>query len=531
MKLSNQNIDAVMRNAENFFETAGVSRKDRLKLCLVLEESLLRWQENFGADHEFKISTRKWFSAPKITIRVKGKPFNPLEETADEDAVIPDSVMQNMLNYEKASTVYRYENGANELTAFAVEERKPIKIPGGSITVSILLAILASFILSRCSSEVQNAIIFGLVTPILDKLLGALIAVNTPLIFISIVASICAVENVTMLNEVGSKILFRFLAIMTSTAVLSVFVCALFFPVVNFSFDGEVLAGDSSELQKIFELLLSIIPQNVVTPFINGNIMQIVILALLTGIVVITLSGNVSDFKNWILSLRQIIFQIMKLVLKLIPPIIFLCIIKMAAVSSFEQIVEVWKIVAAQYILFAVITFTALPRTSLKYGLGMVDMIKKFSPAFLISFTTGSGKASMPKNIEVCENVLKIDKNLCEFYIPLSHALCPVSMIIGIISCTFYAAEFGGAQISLAQIFVIAFLAVQFAIASPGGNGGMIATMTLMLTQIGLPLEAIGPMTLTDVFVVNLSGVITLIVRNCDLIDVSHKVSFEGKSV
>ncbi|MBO4401644.1 MAG: cation:dicarboxylase symporter family transporter [Selenomonadaceae bacterium] len=281
--------------------------------------------------------------------------------------------------------------------------------------------------------------------------------------------------------------------------------------------------------KKILELILSIIPQNIVSPFLDRNILQIVFLALIIGIVTTTLGSSVADFRNLITNLRQIAFRIMRLVMKLIPLIIFLCILKTAAVSSFDQIAGVWKIVAAEWILFAVISLAALLRTSLKYDLKIVDLVKAFSPAFLISFTTGSGSASMPKNIEVCEKVLKIDKSLCEFYIPLSHALCPIPMIIGIIICTFYAAEFAGAQISLAQILVIAFLAIQFAISSTGGNGGMIATMTLMLTQVGLPLEAIGPMTLTDIFVVNLSGVITVIVRDCDLIDVSHEVSFEGK--
>ena len=165
-----------MLDIENFFKKAGVSSRDSLKLRLVLEESLLHYQEIFSADHEFKFFTRKFLSTPKITIRVKGKTF----------------------------------------------------IPGGSITIALLLAILASFIISQLSPATQSFIISGLVTPI---------------------------------------ILLRFLVMVLFTEVLSVFVGALFFPVVDFSFSGEILAGNSSEMQKIFELFLSIIPQNVIAPF------------------------------------------------------------------------------------------------------------------------------------------------------------------------------------------------------------------------------------------------------------------------
>lgn len=59
MKLSNKNIATVIENIENFFDAVKVSKKDKLKLCLILEESLLRYQEKFGEDCEFKIITRK----------------------------------------------------------------------------------------------------------------------------------------------------------------------------------------------------------------------------------------------------------------------------------------------------------------------------------------------------------------------------------------------------------------------------------------------------------------------------------------
>ena len=110
MKLSNKNIDAAMRDIEKFFEESGVAQKDKLRLCLVLEESLLRWQEHFGdwKNFNFEVYTKNWFNSPKVKIRVPGAAFNPLKA---EDSIIPAAVMQNLLNYEGTGTIYRYENG------------------------------------------------------------------------------------------------------------------------------------------------------------------------------------------------------------------------------------------------------------------------------------------------------------------------------------------------------------------------------------------------------------------------------------
>ena len=259
MKLSNKNIDAAIATVEKFFDAVKVPRKDKLKLCLILEESLLRYQEKFGEDYEFKFFVRKWFGTPKILIKIKGTPYNPIEEGGDEN-VFSEQVMRTLLQYEQAGVVYRYENRQNEINAFAAKEIKKLKIPGGNITISILLAIFSAMLAENFSEPTQKIIVENLVTPLLDSLFGALIAVNIPLIFISIVASISAIENVTVLHELGAKTLKRFLVLLIFTSVISILSCSIFFPLSDFNSQGESAAGNVFDLQKIFELILSIIP-------------------------------------------------------------------------------------------------------------------------------------------------------------------------------------------------------------------------------------------------------------------------------
>jgi len=525
LKLTNQNIAAALEKIEKFFEAVQVSKKDKIKLCVTLEESLLRFQDNFGEDAEFKLTTHKWFGTPKVLIKVKGKPYNPLDY--DDGQIFSQSIMQNLLNYESAGTVYRYEGGYNKLSAFSTTETKNLKIPGGSNTIAILLAIFFAFIIKDFfSPTAQNIITNEIVTPILNVLLGALVAVNVPMIFISIVASICNIEDVTMLNNIGTKILKRFFAIMFFISFVTIFISELFFPVINFSFDGDFLEKNSLELQQIFQLILSIIPQNIFTAFSEQNILQIVVIAWLTGFCITILGDKTTELKNLVLDIKQVIYKIVSIVFKLIPIIFFLCILKTTLTISFESLLSVWKIIAAEYFSFLVLSLIFLMNIKLKYGVKIFEFLKKIYPAFLISFVTCSGSAAMPKNIEVCEKELKIDKNLCEFYIPLANALFPTTMIIAMVIHSFFAAQFSGMEISIAKLLIIAFLSVQFAISSVKVNGGMIATLTILLTQLEFSLEAIGFIMIADIFIVNISGVIGLIIRNCDLLDLSRKIKF-----
>ena len=84
MNLSDQNIARAVEEVQNFFEQAAVSRRDRLKIQLVVEESFLRWQEHFGEEKNFKMQTRNWFGTPALQIKIKGDEFNPLEISTDE---------------------------------------------------------------------------------------------------------------------------------------------------------------------------------------------------------------------------------------------------------------------------------------------------------------------------------------------------------------------------------------------------------------------------------------------------------------
>lgn len=520
LKLSNETIAEVMEKIEKFFDSTNVPRKDKLKICLLIEESLIRCQETFGKEHEFTLITRKWLGTPRVSIKIKGNPFNPLENN-DNDGFFSDNVLNDLLNYEKARVIYRYEYGFNEIRAFSPLEIKSLKIPGGSNTISILLAIIFALIAGNFSSEVQNLIV-NIITAVLNMLFGAIIAANIPFIFISIVASICAMENVTILNEIGTTILIRFVKIVLFIVVVTIFISEMFFPVVNFNINGQILASNPDDMSKIFDSIKLMVPQNIIEPFLKGNILQIVVLAILLGVCVTILGDSVGTFKKLIVEAKQIVSKIISIVLKLIPLIIFLSIVKTILVYSVEEFFSLWKIIAANYIVFIILPVAMLLRISVKHGVKIREFLREIYPACLITFTTSSGSASMPLNIEICKKKFGIKENLCDFYIPLSHALCPIPSTIGIIIYIFFAAEFSGVEMTILQLAIVAFLSVQFAISTPGESGGIIATMMLLLTQFGFSFDSIGLMIAANIFIANISGVVGIIIRDCDLFDMSR---------
>ena len=500
MKLTNENIAQTVEDIQNFFAQANVVHRDRLKIQLVVEESLLRWQKHFGTEKDFDVQMNKWFGTPKVTIKIFGEEFNPLENPNDDLEIFSAEVMSNLLFFEGARTIYVYQNGQNLLNISSTKERKPIKIPGGSITVAILLAIIFSILVGRLPQNFQAFLVDDLTVPLLDVMMKLIVAVTIPTVFISVVASVCVMENVATLSKIGFTVIRRFILLMLLIISASICSCAMFFPVISFQTDGNTIIKD------IIALMLSAIPTNMFQPFIEGNVLQVIMIALLTGVCIVIISQRVTNLKTNINELKELLFKMMELILKIIPLTIFLSIFKTVMTTSLSELFIVWRLVAASYITYIGVAVMMLAYLKAKYRISLSDFFRKNAPVFIISLTMLSGTASMMVNFDVCKKNLKLDPNLCDFWIPLSHTLFSPGTVNVLVCCAFMGAIVSDSTISIPQLLLIAFLAIQLSIVNPKVYGGNIAGFTILLTQLGFSTETIGQMMIADVFTINLSS-------------------------
>ncbi|MBR1645528.1 MAG: cation:dicarboxylase symporter family transporter [Selenomonadaceae bacterium] len=520
MNLTNENINTVVEDIRKFFNDAKVAQQDVLKICMVVEEALLRYQDHFGERQNFDVYMKKWFGSPKLTIRIVGEPFNPLKDTPKDS--LPNEILQNLLHFNEAKTIYRYEDGYNELISFSTKERKPFKIPGGSITVSILSAIACSMLFDLLPQENQTALMSTVAEPILSTLLSLIVTITIFTVFFAIVAGICAIENVTMLSNIGFTVIKRFFVI--DFVIIALMMCA------SSTFSTSALAFDlnaSVSGDKFIELFLSIIPTNVVGAFMDKNILQVAVTAFMVGICITTIGNKISNVKVWFIEFNILVFEIMQKVFSVIPLVIFLCVFKALATTNFENFLSVWKLIVAEMIVFAAIILVMLIKISLK-GVNLPDFLRKIFPAFVVAFTTGSSAASLPESFVVSKENLRIDEKFCDFWLPLALVLFSPSKLIQLTAAVFYVMSVttNNEVVSPLELIVVALLAIQLSFSTPNAAGGIAASFSILLTQLGLPLEFIGSLMIADVLTGNLFTALNVIVREGELMDVSLKMGF-----
>lgn len=521
MKLSNENIDKLINDIEDFFKRARVSQNDTVKLCLLIEEALLQYQAKFGENYEFNFKMRKILSAMKIIIRVKGEPLNPLKIEDNEFAVFNASIMKNLLNYERAQTTYRYENGYNEIVVSSEKERKQTKVPGGQVTFSILAAIICAFGINFLPGDIQVAITENL-TPTLIKIsMDVIVAVTGPFVFVSIIAGILALGNVKTLSNVGLRVIKRFFIISAAVGIITAIVSNFFYDVITFEGKATV------KFSEIFSMLISVIPTNLFEPFVKGAILQIVLISIFVGICVLILENFTPNVRNILNELNHLVTKMFEVVSHIIILTIFLCIFKMLTTTSLEKIAEVWTIIAVNYIVFAIMSLAMISRLYVKYKINIRDFLKKLSSLLVTSFTTASNTIAMPLNFEVALQKLEIEEKFCNFWLPLSYSFLAPGATLGLVLSVFYTANFHGLTISIVQVIMTIFLALQLSLTTPPVAGGIMSIYAMILGQMNLPTDTIAALMMASVFVLNTSAAVNTIIRNCELMDVSRQIKLD----
>ena len=125
-------------------------------------------------------------------------------------------------------------------------------------------------------------------------------------------------------------------------------------------------------------------------------------------------------------------------------------------------------------------------------GKSPVSFYKKIAPVWTTSFATCSTAATIPVSIKVCEDELKLKKDIAGFTIPVGATMNMDGngLWYGVVAV--FVSQVLGIEMSLYQMFIAVFTGVLMTLGSPGIPGGIFVATTIFLTTLGLPIEFVG---------------------------------------
>lgn len=326
--------------------------------------------------------------------------------------------------------------------------------------------------------------------------------VVVPLVVASVIRGIAAGEGSQSLGKLGLRTTGFFL-LSTIVAVIIGLGVALAIKPGNF-IDRDVLtsalgseavapvessgAAGPPQLDEIPELITGLFPADPLTTFTSGNMLQIVIAAMIIGVaVVMTASDQRRPLLDLLASVQAACMVIVGFVLRFAPLAVFGLLAQLSARIGLSALIGtgmyVVTVVAGLLILFAVY----LMIVRLLAGRAPLAFLKTVSDVLLLAFSTSSSAAVMPATLTTTEKKLGVPEHIARFVIPLGTTINMAGTALYQAVAALFLAQVFGVEIGIAGMVLIVVMATGAAIGSPGTPGVGIVILASILTSVGIP--------------------------------------------
>lgn len=299
------------------------------------------------------------------------------------------------------------------------------------------------------------------------------------------------------LGRIGGKVIGTYFF----TSLLAVFLGAGIYGIFRIgdpALAGAVTDAASSAIEKSTavstsakDMIMGIIPSDIITPFLNMDMLQVIFIAFLLGFTTKKIGQYSETFRTALNTGNAVFSQATAIIISFMPLSVFCSMAKMIISLDIKNLLKLLTWPATIY--FADILMICV------YGLLLlivgrlnpVTFFRKFSPAMLSAFTMASSSATIPVSIEICKDRLGIAKKVYSFSIPLGATInMDGSCITQMISALFMAKIFG-VPMTMSLVFSMALTIFVLSVGAPGVPGGALVCIALLLPQYGIPVEGI----------------------------------------
>lgn len=315
-----------------------------------------------------------------------------------------------------------------------------------------------------------------------------------PLVFISLVNGAASMGDVKKLGRVGARTIAFYLAT-TAFAVSLALVLGYFLkPGIGLDLGAiEQIETTVSEKTPLVQILYEMVPRNPISAMAEGNMLQIIVFAIITGIGLSVLGDKVKLVVQIFEQLNELVLKMVGFIMLFAPIGVFGLIARTFATVGYAALIPLLKYIIAVYIgliLHAGLVYSGMLKGLT--GLSPKKFFKKIFPAMSVAFSTASSNATVPINLDINEKQLGVSRNIAAFTIPLGATINMDGTAIMQGVATFFIAQVYNVPLSIGAILTVVLTATLASIGTAGVPGAGTIMLSMVLQSIGLPLEGIG---------------------------------------
>ena len=253
--------------------------------------------------------------------------------------------------------------------------------------------------------------------------------------------------------------------------------------------------SDISPQTSFYDHILNVIPNNIVKPFLEGNVLSLLLLAFAVGIGLSKLpdSENKAVVVKGLLGLQDLLFLLIRGLIWTLP----LGIVAFSAQLSAQVSAGVVADSIGKYVLVVlggnvIQFFIVLPLFLTARGLNPIHVLSKMMPAVLMALFTKSSAATLPVTMESAENRLGVRKDIARFVLPICTTINMNGCAAFILVTSLFVMQNGGTPLTLGTILLWLLISVVSAVGNAGVPMGCFFLTLSLMSGIGAPVAVLG---------------------------------------
>ena len=382
------------------------------------------------------------------------------------------------------------------------------------ILIAILLAALCGQ-LTGTESSIFGVTFYAMYDFIGTMFMNALRMIIVPLITASIICGVAKMGGRSDLGRLGGMTL-GYYALSSMLAILvGLFYVNVFSPGIidgvaageslNLSLDEATLASAVASVEgrggaDIAAIFLRMIPTNIVAAAAEGQMLGLIFFALVFGYFMTQIPNRQGEvLLNFWQGISETMMRITMWVMRFAPYGVFGLVAGTVASTGFAAFKPMMIFFITVFLALATHVLVVMPLL-LKY-LGGVSPIKHYKvmmPVVLTAFSTASSSATLPLTMETIEKDAGVSEKTTSFVVPLGATVNMDGTALYECVAAIFLAQAYGLELSFATQFTVVLIALLTSIGVAGIPSASLVAITVILTAIGLPVEAIGLLLVTD---------------------------------
>lgn len=374
------------------------------------------------------------------------------------------------------------------------------------VLIGMFLGIIVGMLIGPTTGwfETQTATTIGNWLALPGQLFLTLIQmIVMPLIFASVVIGLTSSKSFEQLRQMGIAVVLYFVITTTIAIMIGLMVAHIIQPgsfvdatKLKASIPTSAITTQTQSsiptLSDLPQTLITILPSNPLTSMVEGQMLQVVLFAMVMGVALVMMKPSQSKpLLDLMASLQEVCMTVVGWAMRLAPIAVFGLMAQLTTKIGLNALlgmsVYVGTVLLGLFILllaYLLIIFLSIRESPFTFLHGIKDVM-------LLAFSTSSSAAVMPLSIKTAEENLNIHKSVSQFVIPLGATINMNGTALYQGVATIFLAQIFGIDLGISALLLVVVTAVGASIGSPGTPGVGIVILAMVLETAGIPAAGI----------------------------------------